>query len=170
MTEVYEKETEDATTILALTNGSEEEIEIELSKKNTIQPTLYNCYYYEYDGEVYTLSSNWDKWTTFVADEDMELWYKNASEKFETFDVSDWDIIALRTIEKLRKQEDGKWEVTSNTVEFVDDDELLARIKACEDMLDEDDLTYSFEYKFILEKEDSCDDDIIYICITENMV
>ena len=37
-------------------------------------------------------------------------------------------------------------------------------------MLAEDDLTYSFEYKFILEKTDSCDDDILYVTIVENMV
>jgi len=37
-------------------------------------------------------------------------------------------------------------------------------------MLAEDDLTYSFEYRFILEKTDSCDDDILYVTIIENMV
>ncbi|MBQ6712035.1 MAG: S-layer homology domain-containing protein [Clostridia bacterium] len=171
VTEIYEKETADATTILALTNGSEEEIEIELSE-TSVEPLLYNCYYYEYDGDVYTLSKNWDKWTAFVADEDIELWYEKTAGEYASLDVTDWDIIALRTIEQLRNEADGNknWEVISNTVEFVTAEELIARIEACEDMLAEDDLTYSFDYKFILEKKDSCDDDIIYVCIWENMV
>jgi len=169
VTEIYEKETADATTILALLNGAEEEIEIELSK-NSAKPSLYNCYYYQFDGDVYTLIANWaTPWANFVADEDIELWYEKAG-AYVTLDPTDWDIIALKTYEKLREEGDTKWEIIDTTVEFVTAEELIERIAACEEMLAEDDLTYSFEYRFILEKTDSCDDDILYVTIIENMV
>ena len=170
VTEIYEKETADATTILALINGSEEEIEIELSD-SSVQPNLNNCYYYEYDGEVYTLTAHWDGDWAEMQYADDELWYVKGA-GHDSIDFDDYDVFALKTIESLRNNVDGTWEVQNTTVEFTTAEDLLAAIAECEAMLEADNETYSFKYSFIegTQYMGGSNDDILYVQIDMYMV
>ena len=171
VTEVYEKEYEDdVTTILALINGNEEEVEIELSK-DSAKPVLNNCYYYQYDGDVYKLSAEWDGGWTEMKYADDELWYVKGA-GHASIDFDDYDVFALKTTEHLRNDVDGTWEVETITVEFTSAEDLLAAIAECEALLDADNETYSFEYNFIegtLHMGGS-NDDILYVRIDMYMV
>ena len=61
---------------------------------------------------------------------------------------------------------------TTTSVEFMSVEDLIAKIDANIDMLDNDDYTYSFEYSFYADETStgSGGDDILYVQIVMNMI
>ena len=132
------------------------------------------AYYYEYDGETWTLTACDDQndWAELIVEAGDELYVEVEEDEYDEIDATDYDVIALVTQENLREKNDGEWEwETVDTIpEFVDAETLAEKLDECEDMLDEDDYTYSFDYHFVTFEDEDEDYETLWVVIVKNMV
>ena len=132
------------------------------------------AYYYDYDGETWTLTPCDDQqdFAELLVEDGDELYVQTGEDKYDEIDPTDYDVIALVTQENLRNEEDGRndWEVIETIPEFVDAETLAERLDECLNMLEEDDYTYSFDFWFT-EYEDADEDyETLWVVIVKNMV
>ena len=167
-----EREDEDDGYIVVLMQATGEEIELPVSEIKDVEDLEENvCYFYEYDGETYVMEAvDADaEWATLIVESGDELYVETAKDEYDEIDATDYDFIAVVSQEKLREEEDTKWEVIDTVPEFVDAETLAEMLDECEAMLDEDDYTYSFDYWFV-EYKDANKDDTLWVVIVKNMV
>ena len=166
-----EREDEDDAYIIVKFEGAEEEVELAMADVEGDEPTETWVYFYEYDGEDYTLTLAYAAFETLYVESGNELYHKVDGEYAEV-DLADYEIIAVTVRENLRAETDGRWELQSSVTEFVDAETLAAMLDECEGMLDEDDYTYSFDY--LMEEyeatTDSEENDTLWVVITKNMI
>ena len=171
-----EREDEDDGYIIVLMQATGEEIELAVSEIKDADKLEENvCYFYEFDGEEYTMTrvAEDEDFAELIVEDGDELYVEVKEDEYESIDASDFDFIAVVSQEKLRKEVDegeaGQWEVVSTAPEFIDAETLAEMLNECEDMLEEDDYTYSFDYYFA-EYEDANEDDTLWVVIVKNMV